>query len=178
MDLIASKAPVIILIVILVISMGVGEVMCGLSDTEVSTGNHASGWIPFSWRQTSAADFEEGITDNTDIVSSPGNVLLSTIGLGTFTSAVLDTGKAGSLFDSAFWNRSLPGSTTLMLEVRASDGLSLGEPDSSWSSLGGGTSASLDGLTGQYVQWRATFTSSEPGDTPVLEEVRIYYRLA
>ena len=44
--------------------------------------------------------------------------------------------------------------------------------------IGRGISASLEGLEGRYVQWRATLTSDAPGVTPVLEEVRVYYRPA
>lgn len=152
--------------------------MCTLSDNETSTGNNFTGWAPLSWRMTTADDFQEGTTVNTDVSASPGNVILPMTGGGVYTSPVFNTGAAGTIFNSAFWDRVLPSSSTLTLEVRASDALSSEEPNSSWELLGGGTSASLDDLTGQYVQWRATFTSNNPGDIPVLEEVRIYYRLA
>lgn len=152
--------------------------MCTLSDNETSTGNHFTGWAPLSWRITTAEDFQEGTTVNTDISARPGNVILPMTGEGVYTSPVFDTGAAGTIFDSAFWDRALPSSTTLTLEVRASDALSSEEPNSSWEQLGGGVSAPLDNVRGQYVQWRASFTSDEPGSIPILEEVRIYYRLA
>lgn len=97
---------------------------------------------------------------------------------GTFTSSTFDTGAAGTKYIQAFWDTSLPTSTTVTLEVRASDGLSGGTPNAAWRSLGGGSDGPMAGMTGRYVQWRVTLTTADISATPMLQEVRIFYRPA
>jgi hypothetical protein len=97
---------------------------------------------------------------------------------GTFTSATFNTGSSGIIHIQAFWDVSLPTSTTVTLEVRAADQLSGGAPNAPWRSLGGGEDGSMAGITGRYVQWRATMTTSDVTLTPTLQEVRTYYRPA
>ncbi len=94
---------------------------------------------------------------------------------GTITSVTYDTAKLGCSFQGLFWNETLPSGTDIGFEMRASNILILGEPDSTWTYLGS-TSPSMIGLpSGQYVQWRATLTTSNSHLTPVLQEVRVYY---
>ncbi|MBI0584587.1 MAG: hypothetical protein ISF22_10230 [Methanomassiliicoccus sp.] len=95
---------------------------------------------------------------------------------GSFTSSTFDTNVAGAKYIQAFWDRSIPASTALTLEVRSSASLSGGAPSGTWQLLGSGSSGTMSALTGRYVQWRATFTTSDPAVTPQLQEVRIYYR--
>ncbi|OPX61816.1 MAG: hypothetical protein A4E29_00695 [Methanomassiliicoccales archaeon PtaB.Bin134] len=165
-----------LLVAVLALSMGMGEVLCTAVDTEVSAGNNFAAWTPSCWRQTAQLDFAAGTGVNVDLATLPGSIILASTGTGTYTSAVHDAGTEGAKFDHAFWDRTLPSLTTVTLEIRASDSLSSGEPDAGWQVLGSGTNASLEGLEGRYVQWRAILTSDSPGVTPVLEEVRIYYR--
>lgn len=165
-----------LLVAVLVLSIGAGEVLCTAVDTEVSAGNNFAAWTPSSWRQTAQPEFASGTGVNVDLVTFPGSIILASTGTGIFTSAVHDTGMNGAKFDYAFWDRTLPFSTTVSLEIRVSDNLSSGEPDAGWQVLGSGTYASLEGTEGRYVQWRAVLTSDSPGVTPVLEEVRVYYR--
>jgi hypothetical protein len=173
--MISRKCWAPLLVVVLVISMGAGEVLCNAVDTEVSAGNNFAGWTPSSWEQTSQVDLAAGTGVNVDLTTSPGDIIMASAGTGIFTSTIHDTGTPGARFDHIFWDRTLPSSTTLALEIRVSDNLSSGVPDSDWQGLGDGMSASLEDLEGQYVQWRATMTSDVPGVTPVLEEVRVYY---
>jgi hypothetical protein len=66
-------------------------------------------------------------------------------------------------------------STNITFEVRAADTLSGGFPDASWVPVGG-TSPVLSGLpSGRYLQWRAILTTSDPSQTPILHEVRVYH---
>jgi hypothetical protein len=66
-------------------------------------------------------------------------------------------------------------STDITFEVRASDTLSGGFPDTAWIPVGG-TSPVTSGLpSGRYMQWRATLTTSDPSETPVLHEVTLEY---
>jgi len=94
---------------------------------------------------------------------------------GTIASQVLDTGINGDRWDALFWDETVPAGTDITFEVRASDTLSGGFPDTAWIPVGG-TSPVTSGLpSGQYKQWRATLTTSDPSETPVLHEVRVYH---
>jgi hypothetical protein len=94
---------------------------------------------------------------------------------GTIASQVLDTGINGDRWDALFWDETLPAGTDITFEVRASDTLSGGFPDTAWVPVGG-TSPVTSGLSsGRYMQWRATLTTSDQSETPVLHEVRVYY---
>lgn len=176
--MIPRKVWAIMLAAVTLISLGTGEIACHYVDTEVSSVIYTSGGIPLLWKQTSMEDYARGTATGTDVTSYPGDIMLQPSETGSFTSAVFDTGKAGTIFDHAFWDRILPAGTSIIVEVRANDTLSGGVPNDAWEDLGDGTHASLEGLTGRYVQWRAVLTSEVLGETPVLEEVRLYYRLA
>jgi hypothetical protein len=95
---------------------------------------------------------------------------------GTIGSQVFNTGITGAKWDALLWDKTLPASTGITFEVRASTTSFL--PDDitiSWTSVGG-TSPVLSGLpSGRYMQWRATLTTSNTANTPTLSEVRIYY---
>jgi len=94
---------------------------------------------------------------------------------GTIASQTLDTGVPGASWDALFWDEIIPSNTDITFEVRASDTLSGGFPDAAWIPVGG-TSPITSGLpSGQYMQWRATLTTSDPSRTPILEEVRVYH---
>jgi len=100
---------------------------------------------------------------------------------GTVASQVLDTGIAGASWESLFWDETLPSDTDIAFEVRASDNLFAkdAEPDPpsvpDWTSVGG-ASPVISGLpSGRYMQWRATLTTSNPSENPVLHEVRVYH---
>jgi len=95
---------------------------------------------------------------------------------GTIASQVLDTGAIGATWDALFWDETLQASTDITFEVRASDTAFLKDAATpSWTSVGG-TSPVTSGLPlGRYMQWRATLTTSDPSETPVLHEVRVYY---
>jgi len=64
----------------------------------------------------------------------------------------------------------------ITFEVRASDTPFLKDDATpSWTPAGG-TSPVTSGLpSGQYMQWRATLTTSDPAETPVLHEVTVEY---
>lgn len=93
---------------------------------------------------------------------------------GTIASQVLDTGITGDEWNALFWDETVPGATGITFEARASDTLSDGFPDTSWVPVGG--SPVISGLpSGQYMQWRATLTTSDAAETPTLHEVRVYH---
>ncbi len=172
------KACVILLAAAVLLSLGTGGIACSSVDTEESGQNVAVGWTPLTWEQSSLEDFTAGTRAGTDIATYPGDIVLQSSWEGSFTSEMLDTGKAGTVLDHAFWDRTLPAGTSVLLEVRANNTLTGGAPSGGWHALGDGVHGSLENVTGRYVQWRATLTSDALDKTPVLEEVRIYYRLA
>ncbi|MCK4369038.1 MAG: hypothetical protein KAV68_05165 [Dehalococcoidales bacterium] len=97
---------------------------------------------------------------------------------GTIASQVWDTGVDGARWDGLFWDEILPSNTNITFEVRASDTLFAKDaPDATlpWISVGG-TSPVTSGLpAGRYMQWRATLTTSDTSETPILQEVRVYH---
>ncbi len=95
---------------------------------------------------------------------------------GTIASQVLDTNVTGSRWDGLARNATLPASTNITFEVRASDISFLADNTTlAWTSIGG-TSPVISGLSsGRYKQWRATLTTTNVTQTPVLNDVRTYY---
>jgi len=97
---------------------------------------------------------------------------------GTIASQVWDTGVAGAEWDGLFWDEILPGGTSITFEVRASDApFAKDTPDATlpWTSVGGISPVTSGLPSGRYMQWRATLNTSDPSETPVLEEVRVYH---
>ncbi|MFA5314192.1 MAG: ice-binding family protein [Methanomassiliicoccales archaeon] len=98
---------------------------------------------------------------------------------GWLNSSVFDTGVPDAKFDSMFWDGVLPSGTNMVLFFRASniapvDGTS--GLTGAWIDLGDAFYASLAGITGRYVQWRVVMDTTDLSLSPVLSEVRIYYR--
>jgi predicted ribosomally synthesized peptide with SipW-like signal peptide len=95
---------------------------------------------------------------------------------GSLASQVLDTGIAGTVWDGLFWDETLPASTDITFEVRASDTAFLKEDATpSWISIGGTSPVTSELPSGRYLQWRAILTTTDTSKTPTLQEVRIYY---
>jgi hypothetical protein len=126
-----------------------------------------------SW--TSRANLPAAVNGGGCLVYAPALTIYRP--LGTFTSSTFNSGAAGTIYIQAFWDAELPASTSITLEVRASDRLRGGAPNAAWRSMGGDSDGSMVGITGRYVQWRVTLTTGDISATPMLEEVRIYYRL-
>jgi hypothetical protein len=114
---------------------------------------------------------------STEPTTSAGSEQGMYVSTGTIASQVLDTGISGATWNALFWDETTPASTNITFEVRASNTSFLpdsGEPPS-WVSVGG-TSPVTSGLpSGQYMQWRATLTTSDTSKTPTLQEVTIDY---
>jgi hypothetical protein len=97
---------------------------------------------------------------------------------GTIASQVWDTGVDGARWDGLFWDEILTGSTDIIFEVRVSDTLFAKDtPDATlpWTSVGGISPVTSGLPSGRYMQWRATLNTSDPSETPVLDEVRVYH---
>lgn len=96
---------------------------------------------------------------------------------GTIASQVRDTGITGARWDALSWSETLPASTDINFEVRASDTQFDKSGDTpSWTGLGTADSPIESGLPrGQYMQWRTTLTTSDTSKTPTLHEVIVYH---
>ncbi len=120
--------------------------------------------------------YKPQLTSNGTVTPILDQVGLNYHALGWIDSQVLDTSGNGDRWDAIFWDRTLPGGTNIILEVRASD--TLFSKDSSipaWVPIGN-ISPVTSGLSlGRYKQWRARLTTTDVTKTPVLHEVRSYY---
>jgi hypothetical protein len=94
---------------------------------------------------------------------------------GWMNSSVFDTGILGAKFDMVFWDSYQPTGTSAVLKVRASNNLILVN-GTAWTTLGSTSPGSIESLTGQYIQWRVEFSTTDLSKIPYLSEVRLYYR--
>jgi hypothetical protein len=95
---------------------------------------------------------------------------------GSLASSVLDTGLGGAKWQVLSWDGTLPASTSLTLEVRASDTLFLkGASSPSWVAAASPSPIGSSLPAGRYKQWRATLTTTDVSKTSVLSEVRLYW---
>ncbi len=95
---------------------------------------------------------------------------------GTFVSTVLDTGAA-SVFDTMFWNVSLPAGTAVTVATRSGN---TPAPDGTWSAWTAEYSAA-DGAPvasppARYLQYRASLNTSDDMQTPDLNDITLTYR--
>jgi hypothetical protein len=95
---------------------------------------------------------------------------------GTIASRVLDTGIPEAIFDFLFWDKTLGAGTNISLAARASDTMfNAGDATPPWHDMGT-VSPVISGLpAGRYLQWRATLTTTNTANTPILSEARAYY---
>jgi hypothetical protein len=71
------------------------------------------------------------------------------------------------------WDALLPANTGVTLYMRMGN---TATPDSSWTNwVPVTTSGGAIGGVSRYAQYRAVLTSSDPGQTPVLEDVTLAY---
>ncbi|MFZ0827904.1 MAG: N,N-dimethylformamidase beta subunit family domain-containing protein, partial [Verrucomicrobiia bacterium] len=93
---------------------------------------------------------------------------------GTFVSRVFDAGAAAN-WDALAWTRETPPGTTLALGYRIGD---TPTPDSSWTAFTpvSSSGAALAG-NARYFQYEAQLATSDPSQTPVLDDVTISYDL-
>jgi hypothetical protein len=96
---------------------------------------------------------------------------------GTFISQVLNSDSPSTIWRNVYWSETLPSGTEITVAARSGN---TAMPDGSWSAFttdsttSGGTS--IKTLTGQYLQYRVTFTSSDDGVTPNLNDITVTYK--
>ena len=125
-----------------------------------------------SW--SSLADAPDKVRYGGALAFVPGSSYYVTS--GTIASQVLDTEISGARWSGLSWSETLQSGTDITLEVRASDTqFAKSDVTPSWTAVGG-TSPVESGLPGgRYMQWRATLTTSESDNSPVLRDVTINY---
>ena len=103
-----------------------------------------------------------------------GLALISSTGQGRW-NVVNDGGADGIEWDSIDWNNepegSEPAGTSIAVEARAGDDLAT-LPTLSYTPVANGGSPT--GLTGRYIDVRATLTPAADGTSPVLSDLRIF----
>jgi hypothetical protein len=98
---------------------------------------------------------------------------------GTYVSRVFDGGTASAVWDSIYWDSTLPTGSTLTIATRTGN---TAVPDGSWTAWSSESSAS-DGtsisVTRRYIQYRASLTdSTDRLSSSALNSVRIIYNVA
>ncbi|MBI5360465.1 MAG: DUF2341 domain-containing protein [Planctomycetes bacterium] len=91
---------------------------------------------------------------------------------GTFTSSIKDTALDNTIINSIAWTAS--GAGVISMEIRADNSDPAGWTEGMWIDVLTNPET-LTGLTGRYVQYRATFTGSGLSADPVLADVTITY---
>jgi sugar lactone lactonase YvrE len=124
----------------------------------------------------------------TTLLDSPGQLYagVSNLGMvfkisrqfaerGTYISQVEDTGTVSS-FGAIRWRAQTPTGTSVRLLTRSGN---TEKPDNTWSDW---STAYTDPLrstiaspSARFVQWKAELSTTEPGATPVLQSVSIFY---
>jgi hypothetical protein len=169
------------LLFILIVVYGLGDVVCSYQNNATASSNTFTAFTSTIWVQTTKTDFQQGLRSQVDIATISGDVLLSRNGNkyrtpGTMTSQVLDTGRAGTKIDLLNWSQILPPSTSITFEIRASDTqFSSNNKVIPWTLLGGTSPVSAGLPKGQYIQWRATLTTSNTSVSPDLQQVEVWY---
>ena len=86
---------------------------------------------------------------------------------GSFTSRIFDQGS-NNTWGLAEWNISEPSGTAIAIEARTGNSST---PDGSWTAYVPLVNVEPSGLSGQYLQYRATLSTSNPVISPVLEDL-------
>ena len=94
---------------------------------------------------------------------------------GSFLSQVKDTGTVSS-FGALRWRAAVPTGTSLRLMTRSGN---TSEPDNTWSDWSGAYTDAAGSVVSspaaRFVQWKAEMSTTEPGASPRLESVALYY---
>ena len=95
---------------------------------------------------------------------------------GTIASDVLDTIYANTTWVDLVWLETIPSSTDISFEVRASNtAFNKGDAAPAWTSVGSGSPVTSGLPIGRYMQWRATLSSTNSFNSPILHQVTVDY---
>ncbi len=87
---------------------------------------------------------------------------------GTYTSVAFDAGQSVT-WQSVNWTASVPAGTTMRIEISVSDSATTGW--SNWAEVVNG--ALLSNVSGRYIRYRVTFTTTDPTLTAVLYDINL-----
>jgi methionine-rich copper-binding protein CopC len=90
---------------------------------------------------------------------------------GTFTSAVYDAGQTVQ-WQKISWQATTPTNTSVKVEVMTSND---GTNWSNWVEVT--NAATLTSVTGRYVQYKVTLTTTDSSVTPVLDEIKLDFQM-
>ena len=91
---------------------------------------------------------------------------------GVFTSRIFDA-RAAANWQALSWTAQVPNGATLSMRVRTGD---TPAPDGTWSAFTTvTTSGGSIGTTSRYAQYEATFSTTDPSVTPLLQDVSLGY---
>jgi hypothetical protein len=91
---------------------------------------------------------------------------------GTFISRVFDAGE-GVTWNTLSWDDSTPANTSLTLSVRTGN---TPTPDSTWTAFTPvTTSGGTIGVASRYAQYEAALATSDPNQTPALQDVTLTF---
>ena len=143
-----------------------------------NTDNSVQFWVDGVLKTTHTRNFTEPfrvyITSNAGQSTSADwvRVLGDYATTGGYESSAFDSGQVTD-FDSLTWTGESPAGTTVNFETRTSDdGLAWSE----W--LPAVTGGSIDNPSGQFIQYRATLSTTNTTVTPRIDEVAITYQPA
>jgi len=147
--------------------------------------------LPQTWTQTTVQDFNSGIGENVTVVDVGGGdgtvMLLKSEGQevtpyypsGTLESSSHDCGHAAD-FGNISWDSQTPGSTELKFQIATNNDNSTwnfvgpdGNPATYYETSGTDIWSGNDG--NRYIRYKAYLRTTDPDQTPELEEVRITY---
>lgn len=94
---------------------------------------------------------------------------------GTYLSQVQDTGTF-STFGAIRWRADVPAGTAVRLLTRSGN---TEKPDNTWSDWSAAYSdpraSAIASPAARFIQWKAELSTTEPGSSPVLESVSIFF---
>jgi len=130
--------------------------------------------IPNSLIDTTAADFSAGTVGDCVVTDNGGDgavrLNIPTSASCVFTSRVLDVGTLVDWLNLTA-TTTLPGGTSLGFEARSGNTPS---PDASWTNWQT-VSGTITNPGSRYIQYRATLSTSDSNQTPVLDEIIVNF---
>ena len=135
------------------------------------------------WRYNLSSDAWVGLADTPGPVSYGGSLTFVSDPegkgghfSGIVSSKVLDTENNGTMFNGLFRDETLEADTGINFEIRANDTIFLKNASTpAWTAVVG--SSSVTPVSGRYMQWRASLTTTNFSKSPLLQEVRVYYTI-
>jgi hypothetical protein len=156
-----------------------------ISDGSATTNDFALNAAPSSacLTDTTQADFQTGVPNGVDLITSSGDVTLATALTGNFVSGLKDSNPSAGLTPAWLtlsWTGSTPANTTIKFQV-AGSGSDSGPfnfvgPDGTSATFFTSSGASLSQFSGlRYLEYKAYLSTTSISTKPVLNDVTLCY---